>query len=123
MQENEGGRRGASEVAAGRRKIVAALLAGKAAPAADDEAEEARSRERRLARVGWSLERIDALGRAQKAMDAAWMAMLAPYDDVDEEDLPDFDPPPEERVVEAIHAEIHAALDDDRWPAFLHWSL
>jgi hypothetical protein len=123
MQENEGGRRGASEVAAGRRRIVAALLAGKAAPAADDEAEEARSRERRLARVGWSLERIDALKRAQKAMDAAWMAMLAPYDDVDEEDLPDFDPPPEEAAVEAILAEINAALREDRWPAHLHWSL
>lgn len=123
MHENGSGRRGASEVAAGRRKIVAALLAGEAAPADDDEAEEARSRERRLKRTAWALERIDALKRAQKAMDAAWMAMLAPYDDVDEEDLPDLDPPPEEAVVEAIHAEIHRALDDDRWPAFLHWSV
>lgn len=122
MQEKTGGRRGASEVAAGRRRIVAALLAGEAAPA-DDEAEAARSRERRLARIGWSLERIDALRRAQKAMDAAWMAMLAPYDDVDEEDLPDFDPPPEEAAVEAILAEINAAIHEDRWPAFLHWGL
>lgn len=51
------------------------------------------------------------------------MALIAPYDDVDEEDLPDFDPPPEEAAVEAILAEINAALREDRWPAFLHWSL
>jgi hypothetical protein len=105
-----------------RCKVITALLAGKAAPV-DDEAEAARARERRLARVGWGLERIDALRRAQKAMDAAWMALIAPYDDVDEEDLPDFDPPPEEAVVEAILAEIEAAIHQDRWPAHLHWSL
>lgn len=122
MHGNEGGRRGASEASAGRRKIVAALLAGEAAPA-DDEAEEARSRARRLGRIGWALERVDALRRAQKATDAAWMALLAPYDDVDEEDLPDIDPPPEEAAVDAILAEINAAIHEDRWPAHLHWSL
>jgi len=106
-----------------RCRVIAELLHGNAALAEDEEAEEARSRERRLARTAWALERVDALRRANKAMIAAWMAMLAPYDDVDEEDLPDFDPPPEEAVVDAIHAEIHAALDEDRWPARLHWSL
>ena len=122
MDKNKGTRRGLSEGAAGRRKVVAALLAGQAAPA-DEEADDARLRERKLARLAWSLERIDALKHAQKAMDAAWMAMLAPYDDVDEEDLPDFDPPPEEAVVDAIWSEINAALKEDRWPAHLHWSL
>jgi len=105
-----------------RRKMVAGLLAGTAAPI-ENEVEDVRSRARNLMRVHWALERVDALRRANKAMVAAWMAMLAPYDDVDEEDLPDFDPPPEELAAEAIHAEIRAALDEDRWPAFLHWSV
>jgi hypothetical protein len=106
-----------------RCRVVAELLAGRAALAEDEPAEEARVRERRLARMAWGLERLDALKRAQKAMDAAWMEMLAPYDDLDEEDLPDFDAPPEELAVEAIHKELRAALDEDRWPAHLHWTL
>jgi hypothetical protein len=124
MREDSDGRRGASGAAAGRRKVVAGLLAGKAAAPADEEADEARLRERKLARVAWGLERMDALRRAQKAADAAWMALVAPFDDLDEdEELPELDPPPEQAIVDAIWGEINAAVEEDRWPAHLHWSL
>ena len=34
------------------------------------------------------LNRLDDMKRAQKALDAAWMKLLEPYDDWDEEELP-----------------------------------
>jgi hypothetical protein len=115
-------RRGADSAEAGRRRVIAGLLAGTVV-VEDEDAEEARMRERGLARAAWAMERVDALKRAQRAMIAAWMELIAPYEDVDDEDLPEIDPPPEEAVVDAILAEINAAVDHDRWPAHLHWSL
>jgi len=106
-----------------RRGVIAGLLAGTAA-AVEGEAEEGRARERKLARMAWAMRRIDDLKRAQKAADAAWMALVAPYDDLDEdEELPDLDPPPEQAALDAIFAEIHAVTEEDRWPAHLHWSV
>ena len=106
-----------------RRGVVARLMAGAAKPV-ESEAEDARARERRLARMAWAMKRIDDLKRAQKAADAAWMALVAPYHDLDEdEDLPEVDPPPEQAVVDAIFEEIHAVTEEDRWPAHLHWSV
>jgi hypothetical protein len=77
-----------------------------------------------MARLAWSKDRMDALRRAQKAADAAWMTLVAPFRDRSEDDeLPDLDPPPEQAVVEAILAEIHAVTERDRWPRHLHWSV
>jgi hypothetical protein len=105
-----------------RRRTVAALLAGTAA-AAWSEAEEARARERRAARLAWAGDRMDAWKRAMKKADDAWMALIEPYADRDEdEEMPDLDPPPEQAVVDAILAEIHSVTEKDRWPRHLHWS-
>jgi len=106
-----------------RGRTIAALMAGTTAPIESEEAQEARSRERRLARLAWAMERSDALQRAIKAADAAWMALVAPYSDRDEdEEMPELDPPPEQEALDAIFAEINAVLDHDRWPAHLYWS-
>lgn len=106
-----------------RRGVIARLMAGAAAPV-ESEAEDKRARERQLARMAWAMSRIDDLKRAQKAADAAWMALVAPYDDWDEdEELPELDPPPEQALVDAIFEEIHAVTEEDRWPAHLHWSV
>lgn len=106
-----------------RRRVIARLMAGAAAPV-EGEAEDARARERQLARMAWAMGRIDDLKRAQKAADAAWMKLVAPYDDFDEdEELPELDPPPEQAAVDAIFAEIKAVTEHDRWPAHLHWSV
>ncbi|HYN45248.1 MAG TPA: hypothetical protein VES64_01000 [Allosphingosinicella sp.] len=106
-----------------RRGVVARLMAGAARPA-ESEAEDARARERRLARMAWAMKRIDDLKRAQKAADAAWMALVAPFDDLDEdEELPELDPPPEQAALDAIFEEVDAVTEEDRWPAHLHWSV
>lgn len=47
-----------------------------------------------------SLERIDALKRANKALDAAWMKLLEPYGHCAEDERPEMDPPPEQDEVE-----------------------
>jgi len=105
-----------------RQRVIAALRDATAAPAWSA-AEDARARRRQLARMAWSLARIDELKRAQKAADAAWMKLVAAYDDWDEEEIPELDPPPEQAAVDAIFEEIHAVAEEDRWPAHLHWSV
>jgi hypothetical protein len=88
----------------------------------EDAAAELATDARILARQAWAKGRIAALKRAQKALDDAWMAQLAPYDDLDdEEELPEMAPPPEEAVFQTIWEEIHAVTDHDRWPRHLHW--
>jgi leucyl aminopeptidase (aminopeptidase T) len=100
---------------------VAALLAGTAAPA-ESEAENGKARARKLARMAWGLERLDDMKRAQAALDAAWMKLLEPYDDWDEEELPDIPDPPEEAAFQLIWEEVMQAIDHDRWPAHLHFT-
>jgi hypothetical protein len=103
-----------------RRETVARLLAGTAVPT-ESAAEDRIARERQLARLAWSLNRLDDMRRAQEALNAAWMKLLEPYDDCDEEDLPDIPDPPEEAVFQAIWEEVTQAAWHDRWPAHLHW--
>jgi hypothetical protein len=104
-----------------RRDMMARLLAGTAAPA-DGEAEDRKARARRLARTAWGLNRLDDMKRAQKALDAAWMKLLEPYDDWDDEELPDIPDPPEEAAFQLIWAEVMQAVEFDRWPAHLHFT-
>jgi len=111
-----------NEAAGGRRRqaLIAAMAGlGVQAPLEEDEA---LTNARIMARLAWARDRIEAFKRASKAVDDAWMAKLAPYDDLDEdEELPDLPSPPEQAVLEAILAEIHAVTEEDRWPRHLHW--
>ena len=102
------------------RATIARLLAGTAAPT-DGAAEDRRARARQLARMAWSLNRIDDMKRAQQALTDAWMKLLEPYDGWDEEDLPDIPDPPEEAAFQLIWAEVMEAVHEDRWPAHLHF--
>lgn len=103
------------------RRTLAALRAGTAAPEMSEAAGQSLARERRLARMAWALERIDALRRAQAALDAAWMKQIEPYADWDEEDLPELDDPSEQAEVDRILAELDDVRYRDRWPRHLHW--
>ena len=105
-----------------RRATVAALLAGTAVPA--DEGAEERSAELRVAaRLVWTRRTLDALWDAQEALDAAWHRQLEPYDDWDEEDIPELPDPPEQALVDRLWREIDDVCKHDRGPRHLHWSL
>lgn len=103
-----------------RREVVARLLAGTAAPM-DGEAEDRKARARQLARTAWGLNRHDDMKRAQKALDAAWMKLVEPYDGWDEEDIPELPEPPEEAAFQLIWEEVTQAANHDRWPRHLYW--
>ncbi len=106
-----------------RQALIEKMKAGAATPA-DDEVEEIWLDAMRMARLAWAKDRIEALKRAQKAVFDAWDARLAPYDDLDEdEEMPELPDPPEQAVLDAVLAEIHAVTEQDRWPRHLHWSL
>ena len=108
--------------AAQRRKTIAALLAGKAAPAAPAEEEQARLL-RVAARVAWVDETCAAWRVAHRALNAAWDRQLEPYRDWDEEDLPELPDPPEQALVDRLWQELEDVRRLDRWPRHLHWSL
>lgn len=105
----------------GRARIVAALLSGTAA--GSDSGEAARAEARIATRHAWVQGRIRALRRAHRKADAAWFRLIAPYDDWDDADVPDLAPPPEQAEADAIRAEIDAAIEHERWPRHLYWSL
>lgn len=55
-----------------------------------------------------------------EAADAAWMKLVEPYADWDDEDVPELDPPPEQAEVDRLRE----LLDDvrcDLWPRHLYW--
>jgi hypothetical protein len=92
----------------------------------EDEAaiREARAAEARVeARCAWVKQRIDEMRAAQKALDAAWTRILKDYPDVDWEDpdAPEIPDPPEQAAFDAIHAEVMAVCEHDRWPRHLHF--
>lgn len=92
---------------------------------------------RKAARVAWVGETMTALRAAQRKADEAWaqsvrgtgeqepgMRLLAPFpDDADDEELKALPPPPEQAELDAIHAELKAVIDHDRWPKHLYWTL
>lgn len=105
-----------------RSRTVAALLAGTAAPA--DPAAEQRDIELRVAaRLVWTRRTLDAWYDAQKALEAAWNRQLEPYDDWNEEDIPELPDPPEQALVDRLWQEIDDVRRVGRWPRHLHWSL
>lgn len=106
-----------------RQRMIARLLAGTAAQA-DAKAEAAVALARVEARVAW-VDRTCADWRvATAAADAAWMALVAPYDDLGEdEDMPELDPPPEQAAVDRLWKQLDDVRRLDRWPRHLHWSV
>lgn len=106
-----------------RQRVIAALKAGTAVKV-DPAAAEREELERVAARLAWARRTADQWHDAQKIADAAWMALVAPYDDLDEdEELPDLDPPPEQALVDRLLEQLNDVRDHDRWPRHLHWSL
>lgn len=78
---------------------------------------------RRIARLDWCKAQSDKLHAAQEAADAAWDRLLAPYDGMDMDDIPNIPDPPEQAEVDQIWAEMQQVIDHDRWPRHLHWTL
>ena len=101
------------------KATIEALLAAATEVAGDRERREARV----TARVAWVKERIAALKAAQQRADEAWARIVdALPDDLDDDDeLDAIPPPPEQADLDAIHAELEAVRDHDRWPKKLHW--
>lgn len=79
---------------------------------------------RKAARLAWLRETAAAWREANRKVCAAWDRVLdgLPDDLGDEElealNLPD---PPEQREVDALHAQLKAVIDHDRWPRHLYW--
>lgn len=105
-----------------RQAMVAALLAGTAVPV-EGGAEERAAELRAARRMVWARRTLDAWWDAQKALEAAWNRQLEPYDDWDEEDIPELPDPPEQAVVDRLWQEMDDVCRRDRWPRHLHWSL
>jgi hypothetical protein len=78
---------------------------------------------RKAARIAWVKKTIAELRAAQRRADKAWERMLARFtDDIADEELEDLPLPAEQAEVDALHADIRAIIDHDRWPRKLHWS-
>ena len=79
---------------------------------------------RHAARLAWVQERLAALSDAQDRLTAAWDRIFGELpDDLDDEELeamhlPD---PPEQAEVDALHAQIDAAMKHDKWPRALYF--
>jgi hypothetical protein len=79
---------------------------------------------RKQARVAWIKEIMAALRAAQERVDAARDRMLgALADDIDDEELEELNlpDPPEQAELDAIHAQIDAVLEQDKWPRHLYF--
>jgi hypothetical protein len=103
-----------------RRRIVAALRAGTAAatdPAAQEEAELKRT----AARIAWLRRLCDAHWTAQKALETAWDELLAPYDHLPDEELPEIPDPPEQAAVDRLWRQLDDVRRRDLWPRHLYW--
>jgi hypothetical protein len=79
---------------------------------------------RKSARIAWVKDTVAALRAAQQKVDEAWDRMLEALPDhlgeeeLDALNLPD---PPEQAEVDALHAQIRAVIDHDRWPRELYF--
>lgn len=104
------------------RRLIARLRTGTAVKV-DLAAEEAAELKRVAARLAWARRTADEWHEAQQAAHDAWMRLIAPYDDWDEEDLPDLPPPPEQAVVDALWRQLEDVRRRDLWPRHLHWTV
>ncbi|HEX8523055.1 MAG TPA: hypothetical protein VF669_12430 [Tepidisphaeraceae bacterium] len=100
------------------QETIRALLT-EAGQAAD---EQERAQARIAARIAWVHEAMDALLAAHKKVNDAWDRIFeALPEDMDDEEVDQIPPPPEQAELDAILAEIEAVRDHDRWPRHLHW--
>jgi hypothetical protein len=107
-----------------RRQTIRALLA-----------DTGRLAECKAARCAWARETVAALRAADRKVDAAWERIFdALPDELSDErsaqscrghdehwSLEAIPEPPEQAEVDAIHAQIRAAIDEDRWPRELYF--
>lgn len=103
-----------------RRRIMAALRAGSAAKADPAEQEKAEI-ERSAARLAWLRRLCDAHWAAHQALEAAWERLLEPYDDLDDDELPDIPDPPEQAEVDRLWRQLDDVRRRDLWPRQLYW--
>lgn len=97
---------------------IAALLAAAGEMAGD----QARHDSRLAARVAWVKERIADLKAAQQRVFDAWDRIFDELGDDLHDELEAIPEPPEQAELDAIHAELDAVREHDRWPRHLHWS-
>ena len=65
---------------------------------------------------------MDALIAAQRKVDDAWSRIFdALPEDMDDDELDQIPPPPEQAELDAILAEIEAVRDQDKWPRGLYF--
>jgi hypothetical protein len=85
-------------------------------------ADTGRLTECKAARCAWARETVAALRAADRKVDAAWERIFdALPDELSDEELEAIPEPPEQAEVDAIHAQIRAAIDEDRWPRELYF--
>jgi hypothetical protein len=106
-----------------RWRTIAQLRAGLAVKV-DDAAEEEASIRRTAARIAWLRRTLDLWSDAMTAADSAWMKLVEPYADRDEdEEIPDLPPPPEQAEVDRLWQLLEDVRRRDRWPLHLHWTV
>lgn len=78
--------------------------------------------QRVTARVAWVRETMAAWWEAQRKVEQAWDRIFAALpEDLSDEEVEAIPLPPEQAELDAIHAEIRAVIDHDRWPRGLHF--
>jgi hypothetical protein len=76
------------------------------------------------ARVAWAEEISEKWLAMHRRVDAAWDRIFdALPDDIDDDELEamHIPEPPEQAELDALHAEIWAVIDHDRWPKHLYF--
>lgn len=100
--------------------VIRNLLNGSAQPPGHDD----RAAERRALRLVWAEATLAQWLAAHKRVQAAWDRIFDSLpEDLDEEELEAIPQPPEQAELDALHAQIRAAVDQDKWPRHLYWSL
>lgn len=101
-------------------ETIRAFLAAAGHPPGERERAEARIE----ARVAWVRETLDAWRAAHRRVAEAWNRIFdALPDDLSDEEVEAIPPPPEQAELDALHAQIEAVRDHDKWPRELYWSL
>lgn len=77
--------------------------------------------ERKAARAAWARETMAELRAAQERADEAWMRLVQTHAHLDDDEFEALPDPPEQAELDAIHAEIDAVVEHDRWPRALYW--
>ena len=100
--------------------VIRGLLTGGMQAPCDRQA----AAERRALRLVWAEATLEQWLAAHKRVQAAWDRIFdALPDDLDDEELEALPEAPEQAELDALHAQIRAVTDHDKWPRHLYWSL